>query len=1386
MNLPGIPMFTSVRHSQIAPGTHGDKEHQKPDPAAAGAARTLLLVLAVQFGFISAAFCDVQDTLLGYWNFDEGTGSTAHDASENGNHGRLILGTMSPGPLWEKGPPGLGGALRFQGDGYVEVPNNRVFDVTEAITIAAWIRVPQDGFTSDWQTIFCRGDWSWRLHRNSMQGMNNKSVSFHLTGMKEGWGADGSVTVTDNEWHHVAGTWDGARARIYFDGAVDDDQPRTGTIGVTGNDPVTIGAQIHNGELRRQFIGHIDDVRIYGRALSPKEIGELWSSAKDRESDSFYDETGKKTPVSIALDRLGAVAAAGATDKDIETFVAPLGLRLLAVTEPGRLVILGLEARMDRQPLVEFARDIRTMPDVPFVQVGLVLDVAGYKDPSILTDEFIAQFNPDVTKQQIEALNKRNAVETVMENPFVRNQFLLRVSKASKTDALTMANSYYESDLTKLAYPNFISVSYDQQTIPNDTLFGNQWHLDNTGQGGGTVDADADLPEAWDITMGDAGIIIAVLENGGFDMGHPDLTPNRWVNPGEDLNGNGVIDPAEINGVDDDGNGFIDDFYGWDFDGCTSAGSGCGDNDPSPANSTENHATAVAGVVGARGNNNLGVSGSCPNCRLMFLRKGYVSSDWTKSLAFGYAQQEGARIVTNSWGSSGAMPNTITAINTATAAGVVILFAAGNNNNLNVCSGANQDPLVSLPDVIAVSSSTNLDRKAVGGTYAGCSIGNCIDILAPSFHGDTGTTAITTTDRTGTDGYDSTDYTSSFSGTSSATPLTAGVVGLILSVNSTLTRLQVQQLLQDTADKIEDSVGHYSDTTGFSSPATGVATHSWGRLNAFEAVRIAAPVADGGKGGVDIFFRDNRLDWGNTEQPSNTLFESPRGYIGHWRSMDIKVDAPPYQTPPTALTFDAFVDETPSAVTGTVNRVYVRAHNRGPVTANSVSVKLHWTQFATALAALPNDFWTAFPANSTNTTQWHPLNCSGSSSPVCTLSNLAYSGSSVAGTAADAAQIAQFDFPAPTVSAGMPNHFCLLAMIDSPQDRILPKSRPTVPDDFVADVLTPTDNNVTHRNYMNLETDTSDSFAPRFFVRNPYPEPITAVLTLDAPEGWGIRLDERSFDVPFVLGAGKEVLVTAHIYLPAKNVTGEVTITQRRVDTKLPGVMGGVTFYLRPTPWRTPTCQLQLRGADIGGPQPPGSCVALSNDRFLVTAGGSDIWGSADQFHFGYIVDPKTSDAKWVTGDFTATVAVEPMDPSGPGHEWAKAGIMAREDLEPNSPHTMVIRTLKMGAAHQGRDTQGAESWHTPLGSAYNSNDRVWLRLDRVGNMFSGSYAVGGEFLPTIWLAAGSHEVQLPSALLLGLATTSHEQGVRIVVPYSDFCVGPYVGPPVIAGSDKP
>jgi subtilisin family serine protease len=134
----------------------------------------------------------------------------------------------------------------------------------------------------------------------------------------------------------------------------------------------------------------------------------------------------------------------------------------------------------------------------------------------------------------------------------------VRVPRSTVIAAVRFLRSLPEIEY---AEPNYLRY---QDLIPNDARFEELWGLDNTGQTGGLADADIDAPEAWDITTGDANIIVAVIDS-GIDLSHPDL--NIWTNPGE----------IPGNGIDDDGNGFIDDVNGWDF-----AGNDNNPTDPTP------------------------------------------------------------------------------------------------------------------------------------------------------------------------------------------------------------------------------------------------------------------------------------------------------------------------------------------------------------------------------------------------------------------------------------------------------------------------------------------------------------------------------------------------------------------------------------------------------------------------------------------------------------------------------------------------------------------------------------------------------------------------------------------------------------------------------------
>ncbi|WP_372717605.1 S8 family serine peptidase [Novipirellula sp.] len=796
---------------------------------------------------------------------------------------------------------------------------------------------------------------------------------------------------------------------------------------------------------------------------------------------------------------------------------------------------------------------------------GLVVRLAGAEERMVLPNEILVRFAPTATQEQIRPLMAEYSLEVVRENPSRRNQLTARVKDGTPQDAVQVVDRLNGNEMVVVAQPNFYRLRQYRQEIPNDPLFDRQWHHQNTGQNGGTPDADIDTPLAWEITRGSQDVIIAVID-GGFDDQHPDLLPNLWTNVGE----------VPGNGIDDDGNGYVDDIHGWNFTFDN------GDLRPGPF---PDHGTAVAGCAGARGDNNEGVSGSAPLCRLMLLTLG--SGDDKDAEAFDYARRMGAHIITNSWGysiSPAVNPLVITGIDDAATSGrsgrgCVVLFAM-NNPNVNDCIG-NRPDISSLDSVIAVSRASNRDRFDFSG------FGNCMDVLGPTrASGGTGTLGITTTAIQGQGSDPTRNYRFDFGGTSAATPITAGIAALVLAESPCLERLQVQQLLQDTADRVEDSTGHYRTADGFSQPADGHATHGYGRVNAFEAVRTVAARHRGGRGGYDLMIRDNRLDWGNTEQPSNTAFEPTRQFIPHWHSVDIKVDAPPFQSSPTtSAAFETLIDEDPRAATG--NRVYVRVRNRGPLTVDQAIVKLQWAFAGTSLPALPTDFWARFPEDSADTSAWRPID-------KVPLADVAYSGSSTVG-GGDAAQIAQFLWQAPSLDPNQPafQHFCVLAVVNSPQDPVSQLAR----DSFVPDFITPRDNNVTHRNLVlqpNLE---EIETLVGFFLRNPTTESIRSRLTVIAPDGWevevknaeengsAIRLDEN-----FALQAGQEIPIVARIRRPDRQALGLATFVQQHIGGQEVETLGGLTVRFGE---KTPLLLLPRRQATA----PPRNDDATTEER---------------------------------------------------------------------------------------------------------------------------------------------------------------------------------------------
>lgn len=304
--------------------------------------------------------------------------------------------------------------------------------------------------------------------------------------------------------------------------------------------------------------------------------------------------------------------------------------------------------------------------------------------------------------------------------------------------------------------------SLQAEATPNDPSFGSLWGLHNTGQSGGTADADIDAPEAWEISTG-SDVVVAVIDT-GVDYTHPDLANNMWTNPGE----------IAGNGIDDDNNGFVDDVHGWDFV----------NNDADPMDDN-NHGTHVAGTIAADGNNGIGIAGvnwSAEIMALKFLNSSGSGSTYGAIQALNYATMMGVPISNNSWGGGGYSTALHDAIEAAGQAGQLVVAAAGNDGTNND-SSPHYPSNYTLDNVLSVAATDRNDKLASFSNYGATSV----DLAAPGV-------SIYSTVAGG--GY------ASFSGTSMATPHVAGAAALLLSAEPGLSPTEIKDRLMGTADPL--------------------------------------------------------------------------------------------------------------------------------------------------------------------------------------------------------------------------------------------------------------------------------------------------------------------------------------------------------------------------------------------------------------------------------------------------------------------------------------------------------------------------------------------------------------------------------------------------------
>lgn len=386
-----------------------------------------------------------------------------------------------------------------------------------------------------------------------------------------------------------------------------------------------------------------------------------------------------------------------------------------------------------------------------------------------LNDEFVAQFKASVSRQEIDNLNNINGVEIIERIDVSGGEtYLMRVSANSSLNSMEMSNKYFLDGITNYAEPNLYCTNTKTDTT-NDPFFGQQWAIRNLGNNVPTnppnviADVDMDIDSAWMLTQGDTAIKIAVIDT-GTDTNHVDLKPNLLINLGYD---------------------FVNNVPGGH-----------------PA-SGDSHGTACGGVAAAVGNNVHGTAGVAFKCKIIPIRCISPGSSPYHVYANGFiwAYQKGADVISNSWGITGGASSLLdNAISDAArfgrnGKGSVICVASGNENTSQM-----RYPAISHPDIIVVGGLAPCNKRKsptddCSGETWGASFGEnldvvapCVKIFAPIIGGG---------------------YTSSFNGTSSATPNTAGVCALMLSLNPDLTRKEVEAYLHLSAQK----VGVYNYTT---------------------------------------------------------------------------------------------------------------------------------------------------------------------------------------------------------------------------------------------------------------------------------------------------------------------------------------------------------------------------------------------------------------------------------------------------------------------------------------------------------------------------------------------------------------------------------------------
>ena len=447
-------------------------------------------------------------------------------------------------------------------------------------------------------------------------------------------------------------------------------------------------------------------------------------------------------------------------------------------------VLQSREGEQDADGRVTRLKLVKTQHKYPLVRVEeiMTLNANGERilhQEAMVADHVIAKVQAGTTKRRLQDALAPLGL-TIRKEMYAPHMYVIAVPNPtldSVPQALQTLRA--QTSIVSRVQPDY--VAYPLATLPNDPMLDLLWGVRNTGQTGGTTNADIRATEAWDTWTGSSNVLVAIIDT-GVDYAHSDLAGNIWINPQE-------TGSLATNGIDDDGNGLTDDFRGWDFYN--------GDNNPIDDN---DHGTHCAGVIGAVGDNAEGVAGVCWDVSLVGLKvfSSDGSPDWSYYHGYAYlsdtidatyyATDLGARVINNSWGLStsdihgGDLALLTEAIEYANSNGVLYVAAAGNNARDNDSDYWREYPAsLSCSNIIAVAASTDDDGLASFSSYGHTKV----DLAAPG-------EAICSTIRDNRYG--------TMDGTSMSAPYVAGAAALLWSCNPALTAPQVKAALLDNVD----------------------------------------------------------------------------------------------------------------------------------------------------------------------------------------------------------------------------------------------------------------------------------------------------------------------------------------------------------------------------------------------------------------------------------------------------------------------------------------------------------------------------------------------------------------------------------------------------------